>query len=174
MKQVLLMVAGKSEVLCKVLRLMSLDDSPAPPMTIYRRNKLSCIAMLLRGLTSPSNAKYRLHFEQTSIGISTRSKQAIHEQAMAMGLDDPLAADYSRFMEKAKKKYRATIAPLDHGHLHYKGFINDRVRNEAATKIQSIVEPALPTRPRWLPSERHLTMRRRWLSRSSRRRLWRI
>ena len=53
MKQVLLMLAGKSEMLSKVLRLMSLEQSTGPIMTIYQRNRLSCIAMLLRGLTSP-------------------------------------------------------------------------------------------------------------------------
>ena len=63
----------------------------------------------------------------------------VHEQAMAMGFDDPMQADYSRFMEKTKKKYRATIAPLDHGHRHHKGFIHDRMVYEYASKLQSIV-----------------------------------
>ena len=141
MKQVLLMLAGKSEMLSKVLRLMSLEQSTGPIMTIYQRNRLSCIAMLLRGLTSPSNAKYRLHYEQTRYWSQRlpKSKQVIHEQAMAMGFDDPLAPDYSRFMEKTKKKYSVTIPPLDNGHLHYKGFVNNRVRNEAATKIQAVI-----------------------------------
>jgi hypothetical protein len=140
MRQVLLMVAGKSEMICSVLHLQGLDHKPGPVMTIFQRNKMSCIATLLRGMTSPGNAMYRLHYEQTRYWSQRvpKSKQAIHEQAMAMGFDDPLKPDYSRFMEKVTKKYRATVPPLDHGHLHYKEYLNERELHETATKFQSI------------------------------------
>lgn len=141
MRQVLLMLCGRSEVVCKVLNLMSLDHRPGPMMTIFQRNKMSCIASLLRGLISPSNTMYRLHYDHTKYWSQRqpKSKQGVHEQALAMGFDDPMKPDYSRFMEKTKKKYRATIAPLDHGHLHHKDFINNRAIYEHAAKLQSIV-----------------------------------
>ena len=45
------------------------------------------------------------------------AKLTVHERALALGADDPLKPDYSRFLPKKKKRTLTNVVPLEHGHL---------------------------------------------------------
>lgn len=64
--------------------------------------------------------------------------QAIHDRAVAMGDDDPLKPDYSRFLRSGKKTAFSNAVCLQHGHLENYTHWRDAVGAKAVTKIQNI------------------------------------
>lgn len=62
----------------------------------------------------------------------------MHDRAVAMGDDDPLKPDYSRFLRSAKKTLFSNAVPLQHGHLENYSHWRDNIRVKAVTKIQNI------------------------------------
>lgn len=62
----------------------------------------------------------------------------MHDRALAMGDDDPLKPDYSRFLHSDKKKSFSNAVSLRHGHLENLSHWRDTVRIKAATKIQNL------------------------------------
>ncbi len=64
--------------------------------------------------------------------------QATHDRALAMGDDDPLKPDYSRFLRSDKKTSFSNAVPLCHGHLENYSHWRDNVKKKAVTKIQNI------------------------------------
>lgn len=64
--------------------------------------------------------------------------QAIHDRAVAMGDDDPLKPDYSRFLRSGKKTAFSNATPLQHGHLENYSHWRDVIGAKAVTKIQNI------------------------------------
>eukprot|EP00752_Nemacystus_decipiens_P011884 g10537.t2 len=64
--------------------------------------------------------------------------QATHDRALAMGDDDRLKPDYSRFMRTDKKTSFSHAITLRHGHLENYSHWRETVRTKAAIKIQNI------------------------------------
>lgn len=64
--------------------------------------------------------------------------QATHDRALAMGDDDPLKPDYSRFLRADKKKSFSNAVSLRHGHLENYSHWRATVRMKAVIKIQNI------------------------------------
>lgn len=64
--------------------------------------------------------------------------QAIHDRAVAMGDDDPLKPDYSRFLSSGKTTAFSNAIPLQHGHLENYSHWRDVIGGKAVTKIQNI------------------------------------
>ena len=64
--------------------------------------------------------------------------QATHDRALAMGDDDPLKPDYSRFLHSEKKPSFSNAVPLRHGHLENYSHWRHNVKRKAVTKIQNI------------------------------------
>lgn len=96
---------------------------------------------MMMGMIDPNTCKSRLHYETIRFRpqLDPQRKLVVHELALAMGVDDPLQADYSRFIQQPTKKVRSGIPPLDHGHLLNVEHYITTTRAEAATKIQAIV-----------------------------------
>ena len=140
-RMLIMQIIGHSNMLSKILGFKKNAFNTGRPHTTYQRNKMGALALLSRGISTPANTKYRQHYEITKYWKEREPKyrQLCHERAMSMGEEDPLKPDYSRYMAKEKKKYRATIAPLDHGHLSSTEFMLDTVKKEAVTKIQAVV-----------------------------------
>ena len=140
-RMMIMAIIGHSAQLSKLLGFKKNAYNTGKPFTTYQRNRMGAYALIARGLSIPSSTKFRLHYECTKYWKeqTPKHRQFIHERAMMMGEEDPLKPDYSRYMAKEKKKYRSTIPPLEHGHLHNSKFINDVRREEAATKIQAML-----------------------------------
>ena len=140
-RQMIMQMIGHSNLLGRTLGFRTNTHGKGALMSTFQLNKMSCLSLLLRGINSPSNAKYRAHYEMTKYWPerNPKAKQSVHERALGMGLDDPLQPDYSRYMAKEKKKYRSTIPPLDHKHLMRWKVNDDRVREESVVKIQAMV-----------------------------------
>ena len=49
--------------------------------------------------------------------LHSEVKLVMHERALAMGTEDPLKPDYSRFLPKKRRRVLSNIVPLEHGHL---------------------------------------------------------
>lgn len=64
--------------------------------------------------------------------------QAIHDRAVAMGHDDPLKPDYSRFLRSANKTSSSQAVRLEHGHLENYTCWREAVKVKAAVKMQNI------------------------------------
>jgi hypothetical protein len=66
----------------------------------FQRNQMSALTLLRQGFIVPTVAKYRLHVDAVKYRacLNPQRKQLIHERALAMGVDDPLRADYSQFL----------------------------------------------------------------------------
>lgn len=140
-RMMIMAIIGHSNMLSKILGFKKTSFNTGKAFTTYQRNRMGALSLLIRGLSTPSSTKYRLHYETTKYWKEREPKhrQFVHERAMLMGEEDPMKPDYSRYMAKEKKKYRSTIPPLDHGHLHYSKWINNRHAEEAVTKIQAMV-----------------------------------
>jgi hypothetical protein len=92
-----------------------------------------------------NTCKSRLHYDAIRFRpqLDPQRKLVVHELALAMGVDDPLTMDYSKFIQAPTKKVRTGIPPLDHGHLHNVQYILNRSRDDAATKIQSMARAVI-------------------------------
>jgi hypothetical protein len=75
--------------------------------------------------------KYRPHLASTA-------KQMIHERAIAMGFEDPLRADYAKFIEKPGKVNKYRVDPLFHGHIGNSVYVKAKERTSAAIRIQAV------------------------------------
>jgi len=141
LRMMVMTIIGHSNTLSKILGFKKASFNTGKMFTTFQRNRMGALALLSRGLSTPSSTKYRLYYEVTKYWKEREPKhrQFVHERAMLMGEEDPLKPDYSRYMAKEKKKYRSTIPPLDHGHLHNSKWVNDRHAEEAVIKIQAMV-----------------------------------
>lgn len=70
--------------------------------------------------------------------LSRWKKNVIHERALAMGENDPLKTDYSRYLPKRRAKLLSNVVPLDHG--GYRNLLNYRMEVilRATVKLQTI------------------------------------
>ena len=141
MRQMVVALVGQSAMLADAMGFSYVPNAPGARKSTFQRNRMSAVALLSRGMISPTIAKYRIHFETTKYWteLNPRSKASIHERSMSMGEGDPFRPDYSRFMQQQVKKRSSTIPPLTHGHLSYVPFIEDRTRQAAVIKIQAML-----------------------------------
>lgn len=149
LKNMVMSLISHSSLLTKVLGLtirtnmqpgaVSFEGSDAGNMGTFQRNRMSPLALLSRGMINLNMCKMRVHFDALRYKpcLQPSMKQQIHERSMQMGQDDPLKPDYTRFYVKISKVDEYRVPPLDHGHLHNLQFFENRIRTEAATKLQA-------------------------------------
>ncbi|GAB9471681.1 F-box/lrr-repeat protein 13 [Globisporangium polare] len=92
------------------------------------------------GLTNINDLKFAVArlFVQPREELSRWKKNVIHERALAMGENDPLKTDYSKYLPKRRAKLLSNVVPLDHG--GYRNLLNYRMEVilRATVKLQTI------------------------------------
>ncbi|KAG1688136.1 hypothetical protein DVH05_004006 [Phytophthora capsici] len=87
---------------------------------------MSAIHQYRLGLININDLKYAFAREmmQPREELTHWKKAIIHERALAMGENDPLKTDYSKYLPKRRAKLLSNVVPLDHGGyrnlLHYR------------------------------------------------------
>ncbi|KAH7476880.1 EIN3-binding F-box protein 1 [Phytophthora ramorum] len=87
---------------------------------------MSSIHQYRLGLINVNDLKYALarQLNQPREELSQWKKSIIHDRALAMGENDPLKTDYSKYLPKRRAKLLSNVVPLDHGGyrnvLHYR------------------------------------------------------
>ncbi|EGZ23842.1 hypothetical protein PHYSODRAFT_311063 [Phytophthora sojae] len=87
---------------------------------------MSAIHQYRLGLININDLKYALARQMTQPReeLSQWKKAIIHERALAMGENDPLKTDYSKYLPRRQAKLLSNVVPLDHGGyrnlLHYR------------------------------------------------------
>ncbi|ETM49487.1 hypothetical protein L914_06267 [Phytophthora nicotianae] len=87
---------------------------------------MSPIQQYRLGLINVNDLKYTVARQMTQPReeLSCWKKAIIHERALAMGENDPLKTDYSKYLPKRRSKLLSNVVPLDHGGyrnlLHYR------------------------------------------------------
>ncbi|KAJ8577168.1 hypothetical protein ON010_g2043 [Phytophthora cinnamomi] len=87
---------------------------------------MSAIHQYRLGLININDLKYALARQMTQPRdeLSQWKKAIIHERALAMGENDPLKTDYSKYLPRRRAKLLSNVVPLDHGGyrnlLHYR------------------------------------------------------
>lgn len=71
--------------------------------------------------------------------LSRWKRLAVHERALAMGENDPLKTDYSKYLPKRRTKLLSKVVPLDHG-----GY-----RNLVHYRMQVILRSAIKLQTTW-------------------------
>ena len=109
-------------------------------MSTFQRNHMSPAALFRRGLIDFDVLQFRQQVEAARYkpALNPQRKQQLHSLALAMGLEDPLRANYTKFLVKPKAKDKTRVDSLEHGHLgnlHYAGVLKD---TQAAIRLQSI------------------------------------
>ncbi|CAM9295176.1 unnamed protein product [Chrysoparadoxa australica] len=100
------------------------------------------------GLLTLMDLKYTIAREQIKYKphLQSEHKQGLHDRAMAMGDDDPLKPDYSRFLKSKVRSLFSDAVPLKHGHLgNYSEWIA-AVKQKTVTKLQNIYRGKLARR----------------------------
>ncbi|KAK1939175.1 EIN3-binding F-box protein 1 [Phytophthora citrophthora] len=87
---------------------------------------MSAIHQYRLGLININDLKYAFAHQlmQPREELTHWKKAIIHERALAMGENDPLKTDYSKYLPKRRAKMLSNVVPLDHGGyrnlLHYR------------------------------------------------------
>ncbi|RLN62087.1 hypothetical protein BBJ28_00010105, partial [Nothophytophthora sp. Chile5] len=87
---------------------------------------MSAIHQYRLGLININDLKYTVarQMMQPRGELTRWKKNEIHERALAMGENDPLKTDYSKYLPKRRTKLLSNVVPLDHGGyrnlLHYR------------------------------------------------------
>ncbi|CAN0309460.1 unnamed protein product, partial [Ectocarpus sp. 12 AP-2014] len=101
-------------------------------MSMVHEFELSMISMVdLKHKVARKLIKHRPCLQKENV-------QVVHDRALAMGDDDPLKPDYSRFLHSEKKRSFSNAVSLRHGHLGNLSHWRDTVRIKAVTKIQNL------------------------------------
>lgn len=137
-RKLLFILTSYNDNICKTLGIYDISGSS---YSTYQRNGMSVIALLSRGMINISTARYRLHRDATIYypALDPGRKLVIHERAMAMGDDDPLRPDYSRYVIALGKTSKSLIIPLSHGHLSNSSYVNMQIKIKAAIVIQGLI-----------------------------------
>ncbi|KAJ1428375.1 hypothetical protein B484DRAFT_419428 [Ochromonadaceae sp. CCMP2298] len=135
LKDLTLHLVSHSHLLTKVLGLTNASED----MASYQRTRMSPLALLQRGMIDQNTAKLRIHMDrvQYRAQLQPAHKARMHEHAMAMGQEDPLRADYSKFMVKVDSAESYKVPPLDNGHLLNLQYLSAYKRRLAAEIIQA-------------------------------------
>jgi hypothetical protein len=101
---------------------------------------MSAVALFRRGLIDVDVLQFRQMVEASRFrpALDPQRKQQMHALSLAMGAEDPLRANYTKFLVKPKKKDQTRVDPLDHGHLMNLHYLQDRKAVAAAIKLQAI------------------------------------
>lgn len=138
-------------MLCKSELLMKLFHITADPghdfartsdsvFSTYQLNQMQPLISYNAGLLDLASCVDRLHQFQLrdKAVLASAQKRTMHERALAMGLNDPLAPDYSHFFIKTEKRSSYRIIPLNNGlYVHLDYYLQNK-RSDAAIKIQTV------------------------------------
>ncbi|RHY07672.1 hypothetical protein DYB36_000855 [Aphanomyces astaci] len=104
-----------------------------------QQQAMSALRQFECGLISASDLKYRLARQsiQSAPRGGSSAKEALHVRALAMGSNDPLKADYSKYLKHRRRKVLSNVVPLDHA--CYKNLIvyRSEVAEKAAIRLQT-------------------------------------
>lgn len=129
-------IVDKSKYLCELLghpwKYELLSRYVMQHMSVTQQYKL--------GLINVNDLKFSVarQLVQPREELSRWKKAVIHERALAMGENDPLKTDYSKYLPKRRTKLLSNVVPLDHG--GYRNLIHYRmeVMQRATVKLQTI------------------------------------
>jgi len=118
----------------------SLKDISGGNFSTYQRNVMSPIALFKRGLIDITVLQFRQQVDASryKAALDPQRKLQLHALAFSMGTEDPLRANYTKFLVKPKKKDKFRVDPLEHGHLMNLNYMQDRKEVAAAVRLQSI------------------------------------
>lgn len=92
------------------------------------------------GLININDLKYSVarQLVQPRGALSRWRRIVIHERALAMGENDPLKTDYSKYLPKRRAKLLSKVVPLDHG--GYRNLLHYRMQVilRSAVKLQTM------------------------------------
>ncbi|CAM9104826.1 unnamed protein product [Discosporangium mesarthrocarpum] len=109
-------------------------------MSTIMRYKMGAVHQFEVGMISMVDLKYkavRALIKHKSC-LQRENKQIIHDRAVAMGDDDPLKADYTKFIRSSKKSMISYAVPLRHGHLENYSHWREETILKGVTKIQNV------------------------------------
>lgn len=106
---------GKSPYLAQLFGV----DFQFGELSAYARHAATGVAQFEMGLVALPDLKYRAAKDAVTFRplLHPDAKLAVHEKALALGADDPLKCDYSRFLPRAKARQLTNVVALEHGHL---------------------------------------------------------
>ncbi|CAM9096355.1 unnamed protein product, partial [Hapterophycus canaliculatus] len=109
-------------------------------MSTVMRCEMSMVHEFELGMISMVDLKHKVARKliQHRPCLQRENLQAMHDRALAMGDDDPMKPDYSRFLRAEKKTAFSNAIPLHHGHLANYSHWRERIRLKAATEIQNV------------------------------------
>ena len=86
-------------------------------MSTYMRQVMTPARQYEVGLIAMPDLKYHMarDFLRYRPALDPIQKALIHERALAMGADDPMKPDYSKFLPKKKRNKASNVIPLEHG-----------------------------------------------------------
>ncbi|KAJ0405062.1 hypothetical protein P43SY_001206 [Pythium insidiosum] len=91
------------------------------------------------GLINSNDLKYIVARQSVAVRaeLSRWKKDVIHERALAMGENDPLKTDYSKYLPRRRAKLLSKVVPLDHG--GYRNLLHFRMEVilRATVKLQT-------------------------------------
>jgi hypothetical protein len=101
---------------------------------------MSAVHQYRLGLINVNDLKYSVarQVAQPREELSHWKKAIIHERALAMGENDPLKTDYSKYLPKRRAKLLSNVVPLDHG--GYRNLLHYRMEVilRSAVKLQTM------------------------------------
>ncbi|KAI9997265.1 hypothetical protein PInf_000705 [Phytophthora infestans] len=105
----------------------------------YVIQHMNAIQQYRLGLINVNDLKYALARQMTQPReqLSRWKKAIIHERALAMGENDPLKTDYSKYLPKRRSKLLSNVVLLDHG--GYRNLLHHRMEviSRSAVKLQA-------------------------------------
>ncbi len=143
LKQFLVNCLGMSRSLCQLVGVLTTEK-----YSTYQRNQMSALSLNRQNLISYSTTLYRTHFSLTQHRplLNPEHVRKIHDLALNMGTVDPNRTNYQKFIKKVKKASDSEVVPVDTGHLMNVLVYQDRIRNQCALKIQTIIRAYLQRR----------------------------
>ncbi|KAF4038100.1 Leucine Rich repeat [Phytophthora infestans] len=105
----------------------------------YVIQHMNAIQQYRLGLINVNDLKYALARQMTQPReqLSRWKKAIIHDRALAMGENDPLKTDYSKYLPKRRSKLLSNVVLLDHG--GYRNLLHHRMEviSRSAVKLQA-------------------------------------
>ncbi|TMW63324.1 hypothetical protein Poli38472_002265 [Pythium oligandrum] len=121
-----------SELLGVPWKFESLSRFVLQHMSVTQRYKL--------GLVNINDVKFTVAKQaiQARSELSRRRKEVMHERALAMGENDPLKTDYSKYLPRRQSKLLSKVVPLDHGGYRNLLYYRMEVILRATIKLQTV------------------------------------
>ncbi|GMI35290.1 hypothetical protein TrCOL_g2906 [Triparma columacea] len=108
-------------------------------MSTFQRQVMNPNRQYEIGLISMPDLKYHAakNMLQYKPALDPIQKANIHERALAMGQDDPMKPDYSKFLPKKRRRVTSNVEPLEHGHLTNLSDYRNATMLRCAKKLQN-------------------------------------